>query len=146
MNMKKLMAFLILAAILACSSGPSPKDRVFEFIDAVKSADSLRVLSILDLDSYIAITSEGNMPEMSSADTIAALYAYRTKTIESLLQYGEVRHRWLSNQIVVNKEILKGDTANVEVSFIDQQSGYMLYTQIQLRRQPDKSWRVVFFK
>jgi hypothetical protein len=146
MDMKKTIAFLIAVLALACSSGPSPKDRVFEFIDAVKAADSLRIFSILDLDSYVAMTSEGNMAEMSPADTVAALAAYRTKTIESLLQDGEVRHRWLSNQIIVNKEILKGDTANVEVSFIDQQSGYMLYTQVQLRRQPDKSWRVIFFK
>jgi hypothetical protein len=146
MDMKKTIAFIVVALTLACSSGPAPKDRVFEFIDAVKAADSLRIFSILDLDGYVAMTSEGNMAAMPSADTVAALAAYRARTIESLLRDGEVRHRWLSNQIVVNKEILKGDTANVEVSFIDQQSGYMLYTQIQLKRQPDKSWRVVFFK
>jgi hypothetical protein len=146
MDMKKTIAFIVVALTLACSSGPAPKDRVFEFIDAVKAADSLRIFSILDLDSYVAMTSEGNMAAMSPADTVAALDAYRARTIESLLRDGEVRHRWLSNQIIVNKEILKGDTANVEVSFIDQQSGYMLYTQLQLQRQPDKSWRVVFFK
>jgi hypothetical protein len=146
MNMKKTILLISLAIAVACSSGPSPKDTVFEFIDAVKAADSLRIFSILDLDGYIAMTSEGNMAEMSSADTVAALDAYRTRTIESLLRDGDVRHRWLTNQIIVNKEIIKKDTANVEVSFIDQQSGYMLYTQIQLLRQPDKTWRVVFFK
>ena len=73
------------------------------------------------------------MPAMSPADTIAALEAYRTKTIESLLQDGEVRHRWLPTRLWSTRRSMKGDTANVEVSFIDQQSGYMLYTQIQLQ-------------
>jgi hypothetical protein len=144
--MKNAIIIICLALALGCSSGPSPKDTVFEFIDAVKSADSLRIFSILDLDAYIAGTSEGNMPAMSSADTVAALESYRVRTIDALLRDGEVRHRWLSNQIVVNKEINRGDTANVEVSFIDQQSGSMLYTQIQLKRQANHTWRVIFFK
>ena len=145
MNMKKTILLISLAIAAACSSGPSPKDTVFEFIDAVKAADSTKIFSILDLDSYVAMTSEGNMPAMSSADSVEALKAYRIKTIDSLLRDGELRHRWMTYQIVVNNEYIKGDTANVEVSFLDQ-SGYQLYTQIQLHRQPNKTWRVVFFK
>ncbi|HBY99997.1 MAG TPA: hypothetical protein DEO84_01630 [candidate division Zixibacteria bacterium] len=59
---------------------------------------------------------------------------------------GEVRSRWLRDLIVVNTETRKGDVAEVEVSFINRDAGLQLYTKMALHRQPDRSWRVTFFK
>jgi hypothetical protein len=138
--MKKLICIVLLIA--ACSGGPAPKDTVFEFIDAVKSSDSLRVVKLLDIDAYI----KSRMPEMSAEDSARVLDEYRTKTIQSLLGDGEVRTHWLRDLIVVNTETHKGDMAEVEVSFINREAGLQLYTKMQLHRQPDRSWRVTYFK
>jgi len=139
--MKKIAVplFLMLAA---CANKPAPKDVVFEFIDAVRGNDTTRVVQLLDIDAYIKL----KMTEMSSADSAWVLSAYRDSTLQSLLADGEVRDRWVNWQIVVNKEILHGELADVEVSFVNKITRYQLYTLVQLRKQPDDTWRMVFFE
>jgi hypothetical protein len=128
--------------VASCSSGPSPKDTVFEFIYAVKNSDSLRVVKLLDVDAYI----KSRMPEMTAQDSAKVLDDYKTKTIQSLLGEGDVRSRWLRDLIVVNTETHKDDLAEVEVSFLDREAGRQLYTKMQLHRQTDGSWRITYFK
>jgi hypothetical protein len=139
--MRKL--YIIFAvAFMACSGQPGPKDVVFDFIDAVLTSDSSRVINNLDLDEYVKL----HLMEMSPEDSARALSEQREKTIQSLLGDGDTRSRWLRQQIVVN-EVFPGDTlAEVEVSFIDQASGHMVYTRMQLKRQPDDSWKIIFFR
>jgi hypothetical protein len=139
--MKKII-FIGMIFIGACAKGPQPKDVVFEFIDAVKSSDSLRVAQILDIDSYI----KSIMTEMSPSDSAQVLIDYRAKTIKSLLGNGEVRLRWMRSLIVVNKEEKQDSTAEVEVSFIDQALERQLYTKMQLHQQPNGGWKITYFK
>lgn len=140
--MRKLL-ILFSAALLACSSRPDPKDVVFDFIDAVLTSDSLRVIKNLDVDAYL----KNLMTEMTPEDSAAALETNREKTIRSLLDDGDARSRWLRQQIVVNEAFVADTTAEVEVSFIDQSSGHMVYTRMQLRWLPDeKCWKIVFFR
>jgi hypothetical protein len=139
--MKKVIIITCLI-LAACSRGPSPKDTVFEFIDAVKSSDSLRVAKLLDMDAYI----KSRMSAMSSEDSAKVLNDYRVKTIQSLLGDGLVRGRFMHDLIVVNKEVLQDSLAEVEVSFVDQQAGQQLYTKMQLRHQPDRTWRIIYFR
>lgn len=139
--MKKMMLIGIILA-LGCSSGPAPKDTVFEFIDAVKLDDSTRVVQILDLDSYI----ESMMMEMTPAESTQVIAENRLKIMQSLLGDGDVRQKWMHSLIVVNEEVVQDSLAEVEVSFIDQAAGHQLYTKMQLRRQPDKSWRIIYFR
>jgi hypothetical protein len=140
--MRKLLILFSLAA-LACSSKPDPKDVVFDFIDAVLTSDSLRVAKDLDVDAYL----KNFMTEMTPEDSAAALEANRGKTIRSLLDDGEVRSRWLRQQIVVNEAFVADTTAEVEVSFIDKSSGHMVYSRMQLSWRPDEdTWKIVFFR
>ncbi len=139
--MRKIIIVLILIAA-ACSSGPTPKKTVFEFIDAVKSDDSLKIVQLLDIDAFI----KSRMPEMSPEDSAKALEEYRVKTIQSLLDNGDIRHRFLHDLIVVNIESRQGDVAEVEVSFVNRETKTQLYTKIQLHRQPDGTWRITYFK
>ncbi len=140
--MKKI---LIICALVfaACAGGPSPKDTVFEFIDAVKNSDSLKVAKILDVDAYIKSLIAA---PATAQDTAQILEQNRPKAIQSLLGEGDIRTRWLRDLIVVNKEEIYGDTATVEVSFLNQQAGTQLYTRIVLQRQTDRTWRVTYFK
>jgi len=139
--MKKLL-ILVIPLLLACSSQPGPKDVVFEFIDGVLTSDSLIVVKNLDIDAYI----KSLMMEMSPADSSAILSEKRVSTIQTLLGDGETRRRWLRSQIIVNTETKSDSVAEVEVSFIDRSINHQLYTKMQLKRQVDKSWKIVFFK
>jgi hypothetical protein len=139
--MRKVVIALSLIFV-ACSGGPSPKDAVFEFIDAVKSDDSLKIAQILDIDSYIRL----RMSEMSPEDSANVLEEYRAQTFQSLLGDGEIRKRFLHDLIVVNTEARQDSIADVEVSFIDRQTRIQLYTKMLLRRQADHTWRIISFK
>ncbi len=140
-RMKKL--FLIgIIGIVACSGAPGPKEVVFKFIRAVYESDSLRITGMLDIDAYV----EMHMVSMSPEDSTAVFEEQRIKTIQSLLGNGERRAFWMKSQILVNKVSQKDDFAEVDVSFIDRVSNVLLYTKIQLRKQPDGSWRIVYFK
>ena len=133
-NMRRI-AFAIILAIGACSGKPGPKDVVFEFIRAVYDSDSTKIVQLLDVDAYTRM----HMTEMSPEDSAIVLKENRAKTIQSLLGNGQKRAYWMKSQILVNKEHINGDFAEVDVSFIDKVSGVLLYTKIQLRKQPDGS-------
>jgi len=134
---------VIFAMILAaCSGKPGPKDVVFNFIEAVMVSDSLGVVNNLDVDAYL----KSRMTEMSPEDSAKALAENREKTIQSLLGEGPIRLRWMDQQIVVNESIQTDSTAEVEVSFIDRTTRHQLYTKMQLRKVPDASWKIVYFR
>jgi hypothetical protein len=139
--MRKL-CIIFAIAIIACSGKPGPKDVVFDFIDAVLTSDSLRVMDDLDLDEYV----KSLLMEMSPEDSALAISEHRQKTIKSLLGDGDTRSRWLRQQIVVNEAFVADNLAEVEVSFIDQASGHMVYTKMQLKKQPDDTWKIIFFR
>lgn len=128
--------------LLFCSGKPGPKDVVFDFIHAVYDSDSTKIVELLDVDAY----NKMHMVEMSPEDSAQVLKEYRVKTIQSLLGKGAKRAYWMKSQILVNREEIKDDFAEVDVSFIDRTTNVLLYTKIQLRKQPDGNWRIVYFK
>ena len=138
----KIIIISSILALIACSNNPAPKDTVFDFIDAVLNSDSLRVVKDLDMDAYI----KNLMMPMSSEDSVKTLQEYRIKTIQSLLGDGDVRQRWSRSQIIVNNESVNDSIADVEVTFGDKSSGHYVYTKMQLQRQLDKSWKIIYFK
>ncbi|MEE9554901.1 MAG: hypothetical protein V3W18_11440 [candidate division Zixibacteria bacterium] len=138
--MRKLMIFCVV--FLACSSRPDPKDTVFAFIEAVMVSDSLGVIKNLDIDTYVT----ARMAEMSPEDSAIVLAESRDKTIRSLLGEGPTRLRWMNQQILVNESFESDSTAEVEVSFIDRTIDHMVYTKMQLKLQPDNSWKIVYFQ
>jgi hypothetical protein len=139
--MKKMLVVLFFG-FLYCSGQPGPKDTVFDFIRAVYDSDSTSIVRILDVDAYI----RKQMVPMSPEDSATVLEEYRTKTIQSLLGDGPKRAYWLKSQILVNKEHINDGFAEVDVSFIDKDTGVLRYTRIQLERQPDDSWKIVYFQ
>ena len=140
--MKRFMVPLFILSCIACSQGPHPKDTVFNFIDAVLKSDSLKVLESLDLATYASL----HVDESVHGDSTAFVQDYASETLQSLLGDGRIRRRWLRSQIIVNKETIDDGTAEVEVSFIDRASSHMIYTRMQLEKQPDRSWLITYFR
>jgi len=140
----KRIVILSLLALVACSSTPGPKDVVFKFIKAVKTSDSLAVTQILDVDAYIKM----RMAEMSPEDSAQVLAEERVKVIQSLVGDGDTRRYWNKPEmrILVNRARVTDDDADVDVSYMDKQTGHLIYTQVLLKRQPDGTWRITYFK
>jgi len=139
--MRKLYIIFVIAFI-ACSGKPDPKNVVFDFLEAVMVSDSLGIVNTFDVDAYVL----SHLMEMSPEDSALAIIEQRQKTIQSLLGDGDTRSRWLRQQILVNEAFVADTLAEVEVSFIDQPSGHMVYTRMQLKRQPDDTWKIIFFR
>jgi hypothetical protein len=64
--------------------------------------------------------------------------------MNNLTGSGGTRTHWLNQRIIVNQETVKGDTAQVEMSMIDQTTGMTEYSMIYLYRK-DGRWRVFFY-
>jgi len=140
---KKVRSHLILAVllILSCSSGNQPKNTVMIFFGAMRSSDTLGIVNTVDLEKILA---ERKNELLSAGKTAQADSLNREKLIEELT-VGNLNQLWLKNQIVVGKTEKKGDTALVEISFIDPNSGTQYYNKMALYRK-DKDWKIFAFK
>lgn len=111
------------------------------FFGAMRSADTLGIENTVDLERILAERKN------------ELLYAGRTAEADSLnkdkmiaeLTVGNLNQMWLKNQIVVGKTETRGDTALVEISFIDPNSGTQYYNKMALYRK-DKDWKIFSFK
>lgn len=140
---KKVRSHLILAVllILSCSSGNQPKNTVMIFFGAMRSSDTLGIVNTVDLEKILA---ERKNELLSAGKTAQADSLNREKLIEELT-VGNLNQLWLKNQIVVGKTEKKGDTALVEISFIDPNTGTQYYNKMALYRK-DKNWKIFAFK
>lgn len=140
--MKKVavISTILGALLLGCASKETPKQVTFEFIGAVLDGDTTAIARYLDLDAMIARRIK-EMPPADSSQTPAELKAI---LMRNLTGSGGTRIHWLNQRIVVNREIIKGDSAQVEMSMIDQTTGATEYSMIYLYRQ-DGRWRVYFY-
>ncbi|HKZ22144.1 MAG TPA: hypothetical protein VJ165_02965 [candidate division Zixibacteria bacterium] len=138
-----MRSHLILAVllILSCSSGNQPKNTVMIFFGAMRSSDTLGIVNTVDLEKILA---ERKNELLSAGKTAQADSLNREKLIEELT-VGNLNQLWLKNQIVVGKTEKKGDTALVEISFIDPNSGTQYYNKMALYRK-DKDWKIFAFK
>lgn len=139
---KNLVICLCLIVIIGgCSSQPSPRDVSFEFIYAVLDGDSTAILQYLDIDRMAVKRMEGIPP----ADSALSLVDFKAKILQDIVGFGPTRSHWKNQRILVNKEIIRGDSAEVEMTFIDQTTGKIEYSMIYLYRE-DKRWWVYFYK
>lgn len=140
--MKKAALILsILGALLwGCGSKETPKQVTFEFIGAVLDGDTTAIARYLDLDAMIA----RRIKEMPPTDSIQNPAELKAILMKNLTGNGGTRLHWLNQRIVVNQEITKGDSAQVEMSMIDQTTGVTEYSMIYLYRQNGR-WRVYFY-
>jgi len=128
------------ALLFGCSARETPKQVTFDFIGAVLDSDSTAIGKYLDLDAMIAKRIK-DMPPTDSSQTPANL---RQILMKNLTGDGGTRIHWLNQRIVVNQETVKGDSAQVEMSMIDQTNGTTEYSMIYLYRK-DGHWRVYFY-
>jgi len=144
-NNMKLNSFtffiLTLFIFLSCSSGNQPKNTVMSFFGAMRSADTLGIESTVDLERILA---ERKNELLQAGKTAQADSLNKEKLIEELT-VGNLNQLWLKNQIVVGKTEKKGDTALVEISFIDPNTGTQYYNKMALYRI-DEGWKIFAFK
>lgn len=137
------VAILLTLLALSCTGTPEPRQTVLDFIESLQQdSTSIEYLEqLLDFDELIyessIYTYDTSVSKSKNSDDFAAL----------LLKGGKIRDRWLSNQIIIGSVQISGDTAIVEVSFINREARPVkqYYNKMGVHRI-DEEWRIFAFK
>ena len=131
-------------AIISCSSGPpAPNKVVIEFLEKdMANSDTTAILAKLDVS---ALVQERKNEFMEAGDSLRGQRYTGDSLTADLVAGGELNNRWLALQIIVSRVTQKGDSALVEVSFIDAKSDVQYYNKMGLRKIPP-GWKIYSFK
>ena len=137
---------LVLFGLTSCShdARPAPKDTIMLMFNAMRESDSVSLAMNIDLVS--AFPSIGLDLAPRAADSSAAPVDTAAILLSAMVGDGHLNRRWLTeNQIVVGKTETFGDTALVEVSFIDKITRVQYYNKMRLVFRNDR-WIVTDFR
>lgn len=138
--MRAFVSSALLAMIVYACGGPSrpdPRTTVKDFFAAMQNSDTLYLNSSVDLAKAASTIPDDLAPDSLSPGAQSLLGA--------LTGEGHLRKRWLSNQIVVGRSQQSGDSAWVEVSFIDRLTRVQYYNKMLLEFRGDH-WMITSFK
>ena len=141
-----LSLFIVFMAIgVGCSSDhrSKPKPVVQNLFKAIHESDSTFLSTHVDLTK--AARSIGHefafiVPDSASDDTLWA-----SALLGALTGEGFLRERWLADQIVLGKAFVQGDTAYVEVSFLDRVTRVQYYNKMRLVYR-EELWVITDFR
>lgn len=136
-----LFFFLAFFSSYYCGKCPSPRVVVMDFMEAVNTDDTTTIEKYLDLDRF----TQEKLKDLPPEQRAEAFPKIKEQLRNNLLGSGGTRLKWQNKMIVVDKEIIEGDEALVEVTFVDQKTGLTLYTKTKLYKK-NKVWKIYYFK
>jgi len=140
-----ILIAVLLAGLTSCSHNarPDPKDTIKYMFEAMRQSDSVSLAQNIDL----AAAEQGMERDLgpAAADSNGVQSNPGARLLASMVGDGELRDRWLNdNQIVLGHAETKGDTALVEVSFIDKVTRVQYYNKMRLVWRNER-WIVIDF-
>jgi len=141
MKKKYFISLFLLVLVWACEKGPEPRDTVMGFVSALQSDEDIDFHSYLDLNELVYENAD-NLYVYDSAISLQENLKQYTDLFEP---QGKIRKLWTSKQIVIGESEMAGDTALVEVSFIDRATRKQYYNKMGLRKT-DSGWLIFAFK
>jgi len=139
-----LLAGLLVSLSAGCSnpgSGGNPKDVVIALFGAMERNDQAAIAHLLDLTELMKNTEShyalsGGKPRV---------FTNPQQILDDLTDDGETKRQWFSLQRIINKSQIMGETATVEVTFVDKEASHGYMTKFGLRRINGK-WRIYSFQ
>jgi hypothetical protein len=136
------LCFLILFVITwSCSNKPDPREDVKKLIAAVDQSDTTALKESLDLNWIVSQRLKGN----TEKDSLASFLKKRQELLDDLTGNGATRVSWNNSLMVIGKSEVIGDSATVEVTYIDKTNGIKDYTSMGLYFKEGK-WKVYDLK
>jgi len=140
------IAVLVLAAFsYGCShdARPIPKETLSQMFEAMRISDSVSLALNIDLASAAA-SVQNELPQVQ--DTTVENIDWGAILLSEMVGEGGLRNRWLNeHQIVLGRAETHGDTALVEVSFLDRVTRVQYYNKMELIFRGDR-WIVTRFR
>ncbi len=136
-----LVMGVALLVIAGCSQQGNPKDAVMDFFAGLHTQDSVMVRQNVDYSrAWKSVQYE--LEELGDSTRTEINWPRRLE--RALSQDGFLRNRWVKMQIVIGDTEVRGDSATVEVSFIDRVTRVQFYNKMALDFQ-NGAWRIVSF-
>jgi len=132
---------LFLTILVGCEKEAEPRSQVLAFVKALRSADEIKLEDYLDLTELVR-ENAANVYLYDSAKSISDNIADFSALFAP---DGKLRKLWTSKQIVIGEAEVRGDTAFVEVSFIDRDTRRQYYNKMGLKKT-EQGWRIFAFK
>lgn len=138
-----LLLFVSAASILVvCGSGETqPRSEVLDFVNALHKNQPIDLNNYLDMNQIVR-EDAANVYIYNDSLTLPENIQRFTDLFEP---GGRLRQLWTNMQIVIGDTEVRGDTALVEVSFIDRQTRRQFYNKWGLIRTGE-GWRIFAFK
>jgi len=137
MNKYQILAVCLVAVLWGCGQNPTPRQVTMDFVGSVIEGDSAAIIQLLDVDLMV----DKRMEEIPPTDSTQTHDYFKNLIIKNLTGEGGTRAFWKQHRLVVNDEIIKGDTAQVELTLLDQEKGSIQYLLVHLYRTKG-NWRV----
>ncbi len=148
--MKRVYNLLVVvAAVLsitlwtACSdtSQSNPKDVVIEMFGAMEKNDKARLAHLLDLSALMKNINQ----DYALSSIRAREFSSPEDILNDLTGDGQTKKRWFSMQRIIDQVDVKGNTATVDVTFVDKERSRGYRTKFGLHIVHDK-WKIFSFK
>lgn len=127
----------------ACSSsGPSdPRGTVIAFFGAMEKDDQAALAHLLDLAEFMKNTQA----DYALQSDEPRVFTSPVDILKDLTGEGLTKTRWFAMQRIVNRSEINGQSATVEVSFVDKGSSTQFMTKFGLHIV-DERWKIYTFK
>lgn len=119
----------------------SPKDVVIKLFGAMARDDRAAIVYLLDLPALMRIADEDYALQRDKP----RVFHNPEDILNDLTGDGTTKSRWFSMQRIVGRTEVCGDTAFVEVSFIDKRIEVQYYNRFGLHKA-DNRWKIYSFK
>lgn len=134
---------IALLAVSCTSSGPSgPRAAVIELFGAMEKNDQAALAHLLDLS---ALMKNSEFDYALKTEDEPRQFTSPIEILEDLTGDGLTKKRWFSLQRIVNRVEMFGETATVEVTFIDKNSSKSYLTKFGVHVVNEK-WKIYTFK
>lgn len=138
-----LVLMAAMGLLSACGdSGPTdPRETVFAFFGAMEKNDQAALAHLLDLVELMKNTQT----DYSLNSNEPRVFTNPVDILQDLTGTGLTKTRWFSMQRIVNRTEINGESATVEVSFVDKTSSTQYLTKFGLHIV-DGKWKIYSFK
>ena len=138
-----LILSVVIMNIAGCSSTdtPDPKKTVISLFGAMEKNDQAALTYLLDLPELMKSINEDYALQTDKP----RVFTNPEQILDDLTGDGLTKKRWFSLQRIINKSHITGETATVEVTFVDKEKSKAYLTKFGLRLV-NGTWKIFSFK
>lgn len=143
LQLRSLLIVGCLLLFVACtnSTPKDPKSTVIAMFGAMEKNDKAALAHLLDLAELMRGSYEDYALQIDSP----RVFTNPEQILDDLTGDGLTKRRWFALQRIINKVDVMGETATVEVTFVDKESSKAYLTKFGLHVVNGK-WKIYSFK